>query len=296
MPEDTITSELVSAGGDAAAIIDSTNALTLAAAEPQTFERIPDLVRTVTPAGFSENIIDLESYAETPRRKVANIEVLTTASLAQYVNEHRTMGTTLYADPDALAVEAILNDHVPSVTDADAAGHRDHRATLRLTLTPGCDRWLKAHGKYLDQEAFAQLIEDGLTEIAVPSGADLLELAQTMQSSTSAEFRSSIRLTTGQVQFQYVETGTARAGAQGDMTIPETITLVFAPFFGAADMQVEARLRYRIEGGHLKLGVWLIRHVEAIREAFETEVGRLTDLTGDAANDGLVALIGRSSR
>ncbi len=208
-------------------------------------------------------------------------------SLAQYLNVHRTEGTTLYADSDDFTVTAVINDHA-----AESAGHRDHRARLELEQTPGCLRWVGAHGKYLKQEQFAQLIEDGITEIADPDGATLLEVVQTIHSTNNATFRSGIRLQSGQVQFSYVENIDARAGAQGDIEIPEIITLVFEPFYGSEPIQVTARLRYRINQGELALGVWLIRHVEEIRKAFDTEVASLTGMTETPAAEGLVALVG----
>lgn len=277
--------------GDAAALIASTEAKTAAALALDAVEGFPDVFRSIVPEGWKAEILDLEKYAEKPRRKAGQIRLQTTESLAQYINAHRTDGTAAYADPDHDTIVAILNDHAK---DLDAAGHRDHRATLQLLRTPGCKRWYGAHGKFLSQEEFAQMVEDGLTEIAEPSGADLLEMAQTMQASTTAEFRSQTRLTSGQVQFTYVETGDARAGATGQLEIPQFITLVFAPYFGSANMQITARLRYRMSGGNLKLGVWLIQHEEALRTAFTTETDRLVELTGESGpnGEGIVSLIG----
>jgi uncharacterized protein YfdQ (DUF2303 family) len=286
MPEFTELSA-TSAAGDAAAIIQSTEEKTVAALDIESLgSAYPDLSRTVVPSGWAEKIHDLEQYAEFPRRKKANPTFQTTESLARYINDHRTPGTTVYADPDHLKIVAILDDHIPSRTDASNAQHRTHQATLTLVRTPGCERWINAHGKYLDQVVFAQMIEDGITEIATPPGAELLEIAQTIQSSTTVDFRSGHRLATGQTSFTYAETGDARAGQAGELVIPEMITLVFVPFFGAAPVQIDARLRYQIREGHLKLGVWLVRHVEILREAFELEAGRLGDLTEETDSDG----------
>lgn len=281
---------------DAAAIIESTQLLGAAAQIPKPFGPDDYVFRTVTPNGWTAETHDLEQFADAPRRKRGSIAVTAAESLATYVRGHRSPGTLLYANPDALQVVAILNDHIPSpgedVGDG-IAGFRDHRATLTLKRTPGCTRWYNAHGQYMGQEAFAQMVEDGLTEIASPSGADLLELAQTMQSTMTATFRSGIRLSSGQTQFQYVEEGTTRAGAAGDMVIPEKITLVFAPFFGAADMQLDARLRYRIREGKLALGVWLIQHEEAMQAAFMAEVRRIVDLTdADDGDSGVTVIYG----
>lgn len=255
--------EATTASGDAAAIIESTRAATLAAAEPT--EIAPHVLSTLVPDGYQLVETDLERYQDAPRRRIAKVTLDTTESLVQYLARHGNEATALYADPSRLSVQAVIDDDV----------HRGHSATLILKRTIECARWFGAHSKYMDQEAFAQLVEDGLGEIARPAGADLLELAQSMHASSSASFRSGLRLQDGRVQFSYVEEIDARAGADGQMTIPATITLVFAPFEGASDMQIEARLRYRIGGGKLTLGVWLIDGEQAIRTAFDDEIDRI---------------------
>lgn len=265
---------------DAAAVINSTEELTLAAAgltelhgDDQVYPHIFTQTRRKADGSWELATLDAESWANAPRRKRGRIRVASTESLASYVNLHATTGTTLYANADGITVEAILDDHA-----GDGPHHRDHRVTLTLIRTPGCERWLDAHAKYLEQEAFAQLIEDGLAEIARPDGATLLEVAQSIRATKSAAFRSDKRLTTGRVQFQWVEDVTATAGADGNLEIPEMVTLVFEPFYGAEKVQVDARFRYRIRDGKLHLGFWLVRHEEALRDAFAAELARLRGL------------------
>lgn len=264
---------------DAAAIIDSTRALTLAAEGPKRLAGAEHVVSMVIPNNFAHVLTDLEQYADHPRRKKAHTHFTTTESLAAYVVRHATAGTTLYADGET-KVEAILNDH-----SAGEPGHRDHRATLNLVRTPGCERWIKAHARYMGQEEFSQLIEDGLTEIARPDGAELLEVAQSITATKNASFRSDRRLDSGRVQFTWHEEFDASAGQNGELTIPNTITLVFAPFYGAAPIQLDARFRYRLNDGKLTLGFWLIRHEEALREAFAAEMARLEALVSSAGDE-----------
>lgn len=257
---------------DAAAIITGVHALTLDAAKPEPLGDAAYLFGLTVPSGDQHRIIDLEDYAERPRRKKARPTFTTTESFARYITAHARPGTTMYANPDLVSVVGIIDDH------GDAPGHRDHVASLRLTRTPGCERWTDAHAHYMNQEDFAQLIEDGLTEIARPDGAELLEVAQSISATKNASFRSDRRLTTGRVQFQWHEELDATAGQNGDLTIPETVTLVFEPFYGAKPVQIDARFRYRLAGGKLTLGFWLIRHEEALRDAFALELARLDAL------------------
>lgn len=226
------------------------------------------LYKFVVPDGWHAEEIDTEHLDAAPRRAKATPEFTLTSSFAAYVERHKSEATVLYADGEALIVRAVLNDLGP----LQQPGWRDHVATLRLTKTPGWLRWVGAHGQFLSQTDFAELIDAGITEIAQPAGADLLELAQSIKASSSAAFRSDKRLANGRTQFSYVEEIDARAGADGQMEIPETITLVVEPFFGAPAIQIEARLRYRLSGGKLVLGIWLVRHHEALRDAFDIEL------------------------
>jgi uncharacterized protein YfdQ (DUF2303 family) len=206
---------------------------------------------------------------------VANPTLTTTDSFVRYVDRHQSETTVCYADPETLTVRGVINDHGPQA----APGWRDHVALLRLTKTPGWLRWTGAHAKFMSQVEFAELIDEGITEIGEPAGADLLEFAQSIKATQSAAFRSEIRLTDGRTQFSYVEELDTKAGADGQMAIPETITLVVEPFFGAPAIQLTARLRYRLAGGKLTLGIWLVRHHEALRDAFDVELTAIEEGT-----------------
>jgi uncharacterized protein YfdQ (DUF2303 family) len=266
---------------DAAAIIASVHTLTLEAARPEPIgEDAPFIFGVTIPNGDTHKVLDLEQYALQPRRKIAHATFTETESLAWYVNTHRIDGTTLYANPELGTITAIIDDHA-----AGSPGHRGHTAQLKLRRTPGCERWLNAHARYLNQEEFAQLIEDGLTEIARPAGAELLEVAQSITATKSASFRSDRRLATGRVQFAWHEELDASAGASGELSIPEIVTLVFEPFYGAKPVQIDARFRYRLAAGKLTLGFWLVRHEEALRDAFAAEIERLEGMIEGADGD-----------
>lgn len=217
------------------------------------------------PPGYRHEIVDTEKYAREPSRRRRQVVVTRTPALvdylARYVGEPEIC--TLYVNPDVPGIIGVLDD---------ADGWREDRVTLRWKTTVGWERWATASGKLLDQEAFADLIEEGLTEIAKPSGADLLELAQSIHATTSARFSSDRRITSGQVQFSYVEQIDAKAGGDGQMSIPATIELVLAPFEGAAPRQISARLRYRVQGGKLSLGIVLNQPNEFLLDAVDFEV------------------------
>lgn len=248
---------------DAAAIIDAA----LAAAVPRPLGD-DGRYAVVIPAGGRLEVIDLEleKGEETPRRKHERVQFYTAGSLGHYVSKHDVGdgSAVMFADADKATVVAILN-----APTEDAAGWSDHRATLKLRVTPEWARWAKYDGSMLGQVEFAELIEQGIPEIAAPPAAELLELAQTFEAAQSAEFRSATRLDSGERVFAFSETIDARAGRDGQLTIPAEFHLALAPFVGSSPRAVVARLRYRLRDGKLTLGYFLDRPDRVLEAAFE---------------------------
>lgn len=271
------------------------------ALELSAVEIAPAYLAAAVRQGHKVVTFDTEARLPHPLRTTGTVVLETTDSLIEYVNHHRfrydepneAVAYVLARHTEGPRIVVVLNDteqtkgsyeeidgrHQPVVVSG-APGWRDHRAVLQFTPTPGWQRWVNAHkASNLTQVEFAELVEDGLTEIAEPAGADLLEMAQTMQASTSASFRSAHRLTDGRVQFAYVEDINATAGADGTLTIPSSITLVVAPFEGAAARPVKARLRYRMNGGKLSFRIIIDDIDGVVRAALADEVTKLAAAT-----------------
>lgn len=263
---------LSSTGDGVAAIVDVVEKANNTAC----YDVAENVVVQLSPPGYVRHVDDLQQFLPNPRRATSLVRLQRADALVAWLRRHKTEATTLYVDPAALTAVAIADDHLPGVP-----GWRQHRATLHWQVTPGAARWAAADRKMLDQDDFAELVESGITEIAEPAGADLLELAQSIKATTNAQFRSDRRLTSGQVQLTYVEEIDARAGKDGQMTIPASITLVYAPFFGAAARKVSARLRYRVTGGKLKLGVVIDQPEQVVLDAVDDEVQSIMEAHAD---------------
>jgi uncharacterized protein YfdQ (DUF2303 family) len=184
----------------------------------------------------------------------------------------------LYADEDSQALVFILNDDWNGVP-----GWRDHRVALRLRKTPEWEHWRKYDDQLLDQEKFAEVIEDGLLEIVDPAAATMLSIAETFHATVGVKYKSQNVLSTGQRQLIYEEDIQASAGVGGEITMPQEMTLGVRPFFGSPSVQVQARLRFRMQTGNLTLGYTLIRPEDIERAAYtlvKEEIER--DLSLDA--------------
>lgn len=246
------------------------------AAQPKKLDLDGSLYSVVIPEGAEAKLLDLEKYRLGPMRKKGHPTFWDAGSLAQYTNEHKELGTAIYFSDETYKIVAVINGH-----DEESAGWGDHRATLELRKTDQWKRWQAADDRLLDQESFAEHVERNLVDIIEPAGADLLELAQTFQATTKAEFKSSKLLGNGQRQFTYIEEIEARGGSTGQLTIPKQFKLGIAPFEGLHDYAVTARIRYRINAGRLTIGYILDNPRDIERAAFSDvvkEVGEKVDL------------------
>lgn len=256
--------------------------LTFAAVEPDVLTA-GDILSVIVPAGAQHKLLDLEEHLDRPRRKRGTVELTDVESLIRYVNAHKGGGTELFADIDRTKVVAVLNGH------EQEAGWGDHRAVLTLRPSIEWKRWSAKNGQTLSQTQFAEHIEESLDDIVEPAAASVLEMAQTFEASKSVEFRSSSMLSSGQRQLNYVETIEARAGAQGQLTVPTEFVLGLRPFEGTDRYKVTARFRYRINDGKLAVAYVLDKPEDVIEAAFADILGVLED---DDGGTGIQALRG----
>lgn len=214
-----------------------------------------------------------DSQLVNPRRRRGTTLVHDAASLAAVWGKHRTDASELYADLDNTRIVGVLN------ADEAVGGkpdHRDHLVVLDLQPSTSWARWMAHDGDLMTQVKFAELIEDRLIDVVEPSGADMLELAQHFEASSTAEFKSGQPLADGSKQLVFTETINARAGETGQLAIPSHFVLGIQPFKSGPAFKIKARLRYRIRNGVLAIGYALERPEDSVKEAFAelvTEVG-----------------------
>ncbi|SCD41173.1 Uncharacterized conserved protein YfdQ, DUF2303 family [Streptomyces sp. TverLS-915] len=230
-----------------------------------------------TPQGVHKIDLTGPEYRDQPARKTGTTTVRDAQSFLSYFEKHADTATEVYADADHLTVTAVLD-----ASSTEAARWGDHRLRLSLRTTEAWEQWKANDGKLLGQAAFAEFLEDHLPELLEPSAAEMLEIAQSIQGVTRAEFTAGTRLSNGQRQLSYVETTTAKAGQKGQLTIPETFVIGLVPFEGSEGYKLTARFRYRIgRDGELAMGYKLDRPGDILRTAFTdvtNQVGEQIDV------------------
>lgn len=276
-----MTTELIGAGSDMAAVIEAA--------------RIGDSVKVgethlafPLPEGGRVELVDVEAavraYLPNPRRKTGAYRAHDAASFAAYLHRHGTLDTEVWADATGARIVGVINSHEaadqPVGGGGPLAGWGDHRVTYAVEQTKAWQAWTARDGQLLSQSDFAELIEDRAVDIVRPAAADMLELAQSFQATIGVTFGSSKQLSSGERQLEYRETVDAKAGRAGKLEIPRDFDLALIPFEGAKPFKVNARFRYRITDGTLRVGYRLTRPEDVLREAFESVVTEVHGLDG----------------
>jgi len=210
----------------------------------------------VVPEGYE--VKTLEHLKQQPTRRFGSVTLRDTASFIEFVNSEKGEASRIYGAYQPPGFVAVLNDH----NRALGPGWKDHRAVYSCPVA-----WKAMDGKPMNQEQFAQFIENNLPDIANPPAAEMLEISRSLEAKKKVNFASGLRLSNGENQLTYEEQieGTA---SKGQLKVPELFTIGIPVLEGGARYGVEARLRYRIADGG-KLGMWyeLVRPHKIIEDA-----------------------------
>ena len=144
---------------------------------------------------------------------------------------------------------------------------QDHIVMLQVHKTPEWATWQDDDQISKNQEDFSRFIEKMALDIIEPDAATMLEIACSLQATKSVRFKSGIRLSDGQTQISYIEQIDGSAGAEGRLTIPNTIKLGIQLFYGGPRYQMTARFRYRLIESKLKLWYELVRPEKVVEDA-----------------------------
>jgi uncharacterized protein YfdQ (DUF2303 family) len=258
---------LSSTNGEVQAALDAGRAL----AKPNDLDGGGRFFSVVVPAGAEHEVVDVEEYLdkfrETPRRKVGTYAVHDAGSFVAYVKKHGRGEdlTEIWADITRRSITAVIDAHGPA---EGVTGWGQHRLQLKLQHTPAWNAWVELNRRALTQKQLAEHFEDRRLEIVAPDSATMLELTRTFKAKANVEYESGTHLSTGQTQLVYRETVDAKSGRKGDIAIPESFQLALTPFEGGKTYKVEARLRYAITDGALRLTYVLDQPEEVLRTAF----------------------------
>lgn len=210
--------------------------------------------------GKDHRVEDIAKFLPPKRTAVhANPEL---SSFLRYVQDFRTKELRVFAQAterptvraefDYLAqptVDAIAG--APSATALKGA-ERVHNATFSPSVSPEWTAWVGMLGKSIGQKDFAEFLDEWGYCCAEPDAATMLELAMTLQAHQTSNMKSSIKLKDGSGHYDHKISIETSAGTSGELKVPDTIRLKLPWFEGGDQLEVEFRVRIRIESGSAK--------------------------------------------
>jgi uncharacterized protein YfdQ (DUF2303 family) len=198
-----------------------------------------------------------------PHFVAQRVALQTTDSLVEYVNRYRGDDTVLFAD--------ISTDTIIGQVDYHSPGDEElvprpvaHAAALKLAFSVEWTAWNGISGKLMDQLDFARFIEENACDVRAPCGAEILECVRHLQAVRKVDWRKAVRTASGVETFEYAEATEAKT--KGGVEVPTKFLLGIPVYFGEPDHELHAFLRWKLDGGDLKIGVQLHRP-EHVRQA-----------------------------
>lgn len=229
----------------------------------------------VVPDGCT--IHDFEHVFANPRRASGIVTLHDSESLIDYVNRHKTESTLASAGSTSGGwfVDVCLNHHTNELP-----GWKDHRAVFRPPVSRQWQEWIDIDRKPMNQQDFADFIEDHLTDIYSPDAADLLSMCLTFTRSAKSEFTQNRRLEDGSYSVTVSDEGKAEGMnvAGQKVIVPDQLGLMLPVFqhesddFGLGDgsgnaAMIRARLRTRVADGKLTFTIRLQDADETLENA-----------------------------
>lgn len=237
----------------------------------------------VVPSGFSEKEVS-DAYGlklAKPKYIKQTVTIETADSLVDYVNRFKGSDTMLFAEISSNRIVALVDYHA-----ASTAAHVAHRAKMEMPFSEEWQLWTRISGKLMPQLEFARFIEENGADVRAPDAAELLEAVRDLQAHRKVNFTKAVRTSSDNENFEF--TDETKATTKGGIELPTKFKLGLPVYFGDAEREVFAFLRWKLDDGALTLGIQLHR-VEHVRQAVFKQI--VLDV---AARTGCPAVFGKS--
>jgi Uncharacterized conserved protein (DUF2303). len=193
-------------------------------------------------------------------------------SFASYMKAYLNVKESrMFASLGGLTLSGII-DYQPvnaKLLPSDAVdGEKKHKAFFRLVETEDFKAWKAISGQALPQESFVEFLQERLHCIASPDQADILEIARNLEIKTDVTFSSKERSSDGGYNLVYREDVNASAGEKGKIKVPEQLTLKIVAFEGGAEMELTARMYYRMTSGKVVFAIKILNLRETVLKTF----------------------------
>jgi hypothetical protein len=117
----------------------------------------------------------------------------------------------------------------------------------------------------MPQLEFARFLEENAADVRAPDAGELLDACRDLQVRRKVNFTKAVRTASDNENFEYSEE-TNTTSKKGDLELPTKFKLGLPVYFGDAETEVFAFLRWKMDDGALTLGIQLHR-TEHVRQA-----------------------------
>jgi len=244
----------------------------------------------IVPGGWE---LKYPAVPEFPRRIAQRVELHDAMSFCAYATEYAQESATIFFDEEKRTFVAVLDYH--SGGSGKASGEKprwcEHVATFVARTTPEWDLWSGCNQKPFGQVEFATFLEDNLLDVVEPAGADLLEIAKTLEAKQDVAYSSAVRLDNGAFRFHFDEVIKGTANTQnGVVEIPTQFVLQMQVIRGGSVFKFPARLKYRIKDRSLILWYEIVRPHKIMEQAINETVATIQESTGLTIRKGVATL------
>lgn len=255
--------------------------------------RAPSNYNTTVPfAVVPDNmkVLDLENNLPNPSRIRKEVKFTEAKSFIDYVNTFKVghdpkmfvktdkAGVTFkcvldYDIPQSSALAPMILQSQGVVTERiELPQWNSHNAFLEMKFSDDYAMLREKNNQWFAQEDFSLFLEENTHMFVVPTGADLLEMAQDLRGSKNVSWKNGKRLSNGRTSLEWAENVSASSAAEGGELIVPDYLIIRAPLFdGFPEEEFKAAFR------------WRLRDDRSINFAFRL----LTKLAERAAQDAL---------
>lgn len=226
---------------------------------------------------------DTEELDACPRRKKSIVSLDDDTGYIDYIKRHGAPDlTTIWCNADyekgQVSYTSVLNDHAG---DDGGQEWRDHIARFTPAQSVEWKRWIANSNEVMSQLDFATFLENNMADIAtvegLPSGTDMLHMSTNLEITQDSSIKSAIRMQSGGVRISYIEDDNAETTKSMEVFSQFAIGI---PVFRSGDAyQVNARLKYRLNGGKLKFWYELIRADKVMEASAKSLTAKIHEQT-----------------
>lgn len=231
----------------------------------------------IVPEGFQAKPLD--DVFESPARAAGTVKLRDAASFIAYFNRQKRPESLIYASLDPARILGVIDDHRAFgalKNEHDGANWRAYRVEFPVPASREWKTWTGKDRQPMGQLELAELIEDNLPDIVNPDGSTMLNVALNFEASKEGNFVSAARLQDGSTNFVWKEDVNATGNK---IAMPSQITLSIPVFENGAPHSIDARIKYRIKDGVLKIWYELIRPHKVLEAAFRAIWAQIEEQT-----------------